>query len=79
MLILSRRIGEKIVITPPGLDTPITLTITSIKGDVVRLGLEAPSDVGIDRQEVYDDKLRKKQEVTDPKFIPLRRSPKGPC
>lgn len=48
MLVLTRRIGEKIVI-----DGAITITVTSIGGDKVRLGVEAPSSILVDRLEVH--------------------------
>jgi carbon storage regulator len=48
VLVLSRRLGEKIVL--PGLG--ITLQVVSIKGNVVRLGIEAPPDVKVLRGEL---------------------------
>ncbi len=49
MLILSRKINEKIKI---GED--ITLTILEVRGDQVKVGVEAPKDVKVFRQEVYE-------------------------
>jgi len=49
MLVLSRKAGEQIVIN----DT-ITVTIVEIRGDKVRIGIEAPADVAVHRQEVWD-------------------------
>lgn len=49
MLVLSRKKGEQIVIS----DT-ITITIVEIKGDKVRIGIEAPDNVIVHRQEVWD-------------------------
>lgn len=49
MLVLSRQRNEKIVI---GRD--ISVAIVEIRGDKVRLGIEAPSDVPVHRQEVFD-------------------------
>jgi len=48
MLILSRRTGEAIVI-----DEKITLTVLSIKGRQVRLGIDAPDEVSVHREEIY--------------------------
>ena len=48
MLVLSRRVGEEIVIN----DT-IRVTVVSVKGDKVRLGITAPPTVRVDRQEVH--------------------------
>ncbi len=49
MLVLSRKLGESIVI-----GDRITVTILEVKGDRVRLGFEAPIEVPIHRQEVHD-------------------------
>ena len=49
MLILSRKINEKICI-----GGNITLTIIDVKGDQVKVGVEAPKEVKVFRQEVYD-------------------------
>ena len=49
MLVLSRKVGEKIVI---GKD--ITLTIVEVRGDKVRLGIAAPREIPVHRQEVVD-------------------------
>lgn len=49
MLVLSRHRDESIVI---GGD--IVLTVVEIRGDKVRLGIEAPKDVQVHRQEVYE-------------------------
>lgn len=48
MLILSRKIDQKIKI-----GDSITLTIIDVKGDQVKIGVEAPSDVKVYRQEVF--------------------------
>jgi carbon storage regulator len=48
MLVLSRRLNEKIVI--PGLD--ITIQVLSIQGGAVRIGIDAPLHVGILRAEL---------------------------
>ncbi|MDE7140161.1 MAG: carbon storage regulator CsrA [Treponemataceae bacterium] len=49
MLILSRKVDEKIKI-----GSDITLTIIEIHGDQVKIGVEAPKNVKVFRQEVYD-------------------------
>ena len=49
MLVLSRKRDEKIV-----LNDDIVITIVEIRGDKVRLGIEAPPAVPVHRQEVYD-------------------------
>jgi carbon storage regulator len=50
MLILSRKPGESIVI-----DGRITVKIIRLEGDMVKLGIEAPREVPVHRQEVYDE------------------------
>jgi len=49
MLVLSRKPGEAITI-----NENIVVTIVEIRGDKVRLGIEAPKDVKVHRQEVFD-------------------------
>ncbi len=49
MLVLSRKVNEAIM-----LDGNIRVTILGLKGDRVRLGIEAPRDVSVDRAEVYE-------------------------
>jgi carbon storage regulator len=49
MLILSRKINEKVVI-----GDDITVSIIEIRGDQVRIGIDAPKKVKVFRQEVYD-------------------------
>ena len=49
MLVLSRKCGEKIVI--PQFD--ITLTVLEIRGDRIRLGISAPDNIPVHRQEVW--------------------------
>ena len=49
MLVLSRKKNESIVI-----DNNITVTVVEIRGDKVRLGIVAPKEVPVHRQEVFD-------------------------
>jgi len=49
MLILSRKINEKVVI-----GNDITVSIIEIRGDQVRIGIDAPKVVKVFRQEVFD-------------------------
>jgi carbon storage regulator len=49
MLILTRKLGERITI-----GDDISVTLLEIKGSQVRLGIEAPKGIGIYRQEIYE-------------------------
>ena len=49
MLVLSRQSDETIVI-----GDNIRVTIVEVRGDKVRIGIEAPRDVSVHRQEIYD-------------------------
>ena len=53
MLILSRRIGESIIIETPAGER-ITVTVLGVKGNQVRIGTDAPDDVSIMREELLE-------------------------
>lgn len=56
MLILTRRVGETIVI---GED--VTVTVLSVKGNQVRIGINAPRDVAVNREEIYQRILKEQK------------------
>jgi len=60
MLVLSRRPNESIVI-----NDKIVITVIEIRGDKVRLGIEAPRDVPVHRSEVYSAIQRAESEAAD--------------
>ncbi|WP_437226732.1 carbon storage regulator CsrA [Planctomicrobium sp. SH661] len=61
MLVLSRKQDEKIII-----GDSITLMVVSIQGDKVRLGIEAPKQVSIHREEVYNAILKERDDSDVP-------------
>ena len=74
MLILSRKIGESIVI-----DGRITVKVVRLAGDVVKLGIIAPPEVQVHRQEVYDEIQQNNVEaLTDKQSALPRIAPNRP-
>ncbi len=56
MLVLTRRTGETVMI-----GANITVTVLDIKGGQTRLGIQAPTSVAVDREEVYRRKLKERE------------------
>jgi carbon storage regulator len=71
MLILSRKIGESIVI-----DGRIHVKVMRVEGDVVKLGIEAPSTIPVHRQEVYEEIQRNNQQALTKQSAALPKLPK---
>ena len=57
MLVLTRKRNESIII-----GDSIKLTVTEIRGDKVRLGIEAPKEIPVHRQEVYEAIQRDREQ-----------------
>ena len=49
MLVLTRKVGEALIV-----DDNIRITVVGIRGDKVRLGVVAPEEVIVDRQEIHE-------------------------
>jgi carbon storage regulator len=61
MLVLSRKKYEKIILA----DGEIVLTVIGIKGDKVRIGIEAAKDITVHRQEVFEAIKQKEQQANE--------------
>jgi carbon storage regulator len=59
MLILTRRVGETVMI-----GNEVTVTVLGVKGNQVRIGVNAPKDVAVHREEIYE--RIKREEDGDP-------------
>ena len=60
MLILSRRIGETLMI-----GDEVTVTVLGVKGNQVRIGVNAPKDVSVHREEIYQRIQKEKNGDAD--------------
>jgi carbon storage regulator len=68
VLILSRREGETIVI-----DGTIRVTVIEVRGDQVRIGIEAPRSVSVHREEVFDQISQSNRRASDVTAADVRR------
>jgi carbon storage regulator len=73
MLVLSRKKNESIVI-----NNDITVTVVEIRGDKVRLGIVAPKEVPVHRQEVYDAIHGTKGAAAEPASVVVTNKPADP-
>jgi carbon storage regulator len=73
MLVLSRRSNESIVI-----GGEIVVTVLEIRGDQVRLGIQAPRSVTVHRQEVHAEIQRENRSAAVTSAVDVTRLPKAP-
>lgn len=58
MLILTRRVGETLMV-----GDDVSLTVLGIKGNQVRIGVNAPKDIAVHREEIYQRIQQEKAEA----------------
>ena len=59
MLILTRRVGETVMI-----GNEVTVTVLGVKGNQVRIGVNAPKDVAVHREEIYE-RIKREEDNND--------------
>ena len=69
MLVLSRKKGQSIII-----GDNIEITVVEIKGEMVRIGVNAPREVTVHRQEVFDQIAAENQQAQQSEGLQLKRS-----
>lgn len=57
MLILTRRVGETVMI-----GNDVTVTVLGVKGNQVRVGVNAPKDVAVHREEIYE-RIKREEDL----------------
>ena len=71
MLVLSRRTNESIII-----NGNITITVLEIRGDHIRIGIDAPRDISIHREEIHAELAKANQDATATRAEDVARLPR---
>lgn len=72
MLILTRRVGETVMI-----GNDVTVTILGVKGNQVRVGVNAPRDVAVHREEIFERIKREEQDGGATSARPASAAPRS--
>ncbi len=65
MLILTRRVGETVMI-----GNEVTVTVLGVKGNQVRIGVNAPKDVAVHREEIYE-RIKREEDHDSQSSAPI--------
>ena len=63
MLVLTRRAGEKLII-----GENVTVTILGVKGKQIRIGIDAPRDITVNREEINERILKEKEGLNGARY-----------
>ena len=66
MLVLTRRIGESVMI-----GSRVTVTVVAVKGSQIRIGVNAPKSIPVHREELYERIRREQRRLGEPRTRPL--------
>jgi carbon storage regulator len=67
MLILTRRVGETLII-----GDDVVVTVLGIKGNQVRIGINAPKEVSVHREEIYQ-RIQQEKNATPGEAVPVEK------
>ena len=67
MLVLTRHPGESVMV-----GDDVVITVLEVRGDVVRVGIEAPRSIRVHREEVYRELQRANREAASPSDIAVQ-------
>lgn len=71
MLVLSRRTNESIIV-----NGNITITVLEIRGDHIRIGIDAPREISVHREEIHAELARANKAATGSRAADIARLPR---